>query len=71
MNVALRHKKCSFRIWTFRAPFSVFPLKIRELMSLLILTCQQFALLVRENHECGHMMWEEKETPSGVSKTYR
>jgi hypothetical protein len=21
-------------------------------------------------YECGHMMWEEKETPEGVSKTY-
>jgi len=46
MRVALRHKKCSFRFLGFACPSCfVFRLKIRELMSsLLILTCQQFAL---------------------------
>jgi hypothetical protein len=32
--------------------FSVFHLKKRDLMSLLIVYGQQFALLARENHEC-------------------
>ena len=52
MKGALPHKKCSFQILGFCAPLLFyFSLKIRELMSLLILTRQQFALLVRESHE--------------------
>jgi hypothetical protein len=57
--LALPHKKCSFRfLGTARFSCPVFPLKIREIISLLILPRQQFALLVTKNHDT-RLIWED------------